>query len=214
MPTGRARTSTATAVRLADGVRVADAEQAIRAALADTPIAQVRDQAAAVAGRTQMLDLVLGLVTALLMLTIGIAVMGISNTLAEGCHLIVRAVSREYSAWQPVGHGLRMLGFVIVRRIVNLAGLGGLCVPSERAQRAAEAEQRAAQLWVGQVADDRRPIVRDCSSSKPRPSCTQAVCTAMCVSAGNSVRSASSSSRACSSWPPSRSSRRDQMPNR
>jgi succinate dehydrogenase hydrophobic anchor subunit len=41
---------------------------------------QLRDQAAAVAGSTQTLDWILGLVTALLLLTIVIALLGITNT--------------------------------------------------------------------------------------------------------------------------------------
>lgn len=67
-------------IRTADGTDRAAAERAIKAALADTPTAQLRDQAAAVAGRTQAIDQVLGLVTVLLMLAVLIALLGITNT--------------------------------------------------------------------------------------------------------------------------------------
>jgi hypothetical protein len=41
-----------------------------------------------------------------------------------GCHLSVGVVSREYSVWHAVVVVVRMLAFVIVRRILSLVGLG------------------------------------------------------------------------------------------
>ncbi|MGK5684050.1 ABC transporter permease [Actinoplanes sp. URMC 104] len=86
-------------VKLAGGVPAEAGERALTAALADLPTVQVRDQAAAVAGRTSTIDQVLGLVTALLLLTIVIALLGITNTLA----LSVFERTREIGLLRAVG---------------------------------------------------------------------------------------------------------------
>ncbi|WP_169953676.1 FtsX-like permease family protein [Microbispora sp. H11081] len=86
-------------VKVADGVSGADARKAIEGVLTDSPTAQVRDQAAAVAARTGMVDEVIGLVTALLMLTVLIALMGITNTLA----LSIVERTREIGLLRAVG---------------------------------------------------------------------------------------------------------------
>ncbi|XVQ90173.1 ABC transporter permease [Microbispora siamensis] len=113
-------------VKVADGVRDADARKAIERALADAPTAQVRDQAAAVAGRNAMIDQVLGLVTALLMLTVLIALMGITNTLA----LSIIERTRELGLLRAVGMtGAQMRWMirgeaVLVAALAIVAGIG------------------------------------------------------------------------------------------
>ncbi|MGI5161575.1 FtsX-like permease family protein [Microbispora sp. CA-102843] len=113
-------------VKVADGVRDADAKKAIERALADAPTAQVRDQAGAVAGRNAMIDQVLGLVTALLMLTVLIALMGITNTLA----LSIIERTREIGLLRAVGMtGAQMRWMirgeaVLVAALAIVAGVG------------------------------------------------------------------------------------------
>ncbi|WP_259401676.1 FtsX-like permease family protein [Microbispora sp. H13382] len=113
-------------VKVAGGVSGADAKRAIERALADAPAAQVRDQAAAVAGRNAMIDQVLGLVTALLMLTVLIALMGITNTLA----LSIIERTRELGLLRAVGMtGAQMRWMirgeaVLVAALAIVAGVG------------------------------------------------------------------------------------------
>ena len=66
----------------ADDATPAELAAALEKELADHPTVQVRDQAAAVAGRTQTIDQIFGLVTVLLAFAMVIAVLGIANTLA------------------------------------------------------------------------------------------------------------------------------------
>ncbi|SCL27689.1 putative ABC transport system permease protein [Micromonospora rhizosphaerae] len=106
-------------IRTADSVDRAGAERAIRAALADTPTAQLRDQAAAVAGRTMMIDQVLGLVTVLLMLAVLIALLGITNTLA----LSITERTAEIGLLRAVGMTRRQLGWMIRAEAVLVAAL-------------------------------------------------------------------------------------------
>src|SRR3954468_2896708 len=86
-------------VKLADGVDSAAGGSSLRAALADYPTADVRDQGTAVAGRLQAIDQVLGMVTVLLLLTVVIATMGIANTLA----LSMLERTREIGLLRAVG---------------------------------------------------------------------------------------------------------------
>jgi putative ABC transport system permease protein len=86
-------------VAVADGVAVDDARPALVEALAELPTAEVRDQQAAVDGRSAMVDQVLGLVTVLLLFTVLIAVLGITNTLA----LSIIERTREIGLLRAVG---------------------------------------------------------------------------------------------------------------
>ncbi|RNE66787.1 ABC transporter permease [Cryobacterium tepidiphilum] len=86
-------------LRTAPGVSAAEAHSAITNALADFPTAEVRDQAAAISGRTMAVDQILGLVTVLLMLALTIALLGITNTLA----LSVIERTREIGLLRSVG---------------------------------------------------------------------------------------------------------------
>ncbi|MEU3455536.1 FtsX-like permease family protein [Micromonospora sp. NPDC006766] len=109
-------------IRTADGTDRAAAEQAIKRALADTPTAELRDQAAAVASRTQMIDQVLGLVTVLLMLAVVIALLGITNTLA----LSITERTAEIGLLRVVGMTRRQLGWMIRAEAVLVAALAGV----------------------------------------------------------------------------------------
>lgn len=66
----------------ADGTSAGNLTAALETALQDHPTVQVRDQAAVIAGRTQAVDQIFGLVTVLLTFAMVIAVLGIANTLA------------------------------------------------------------------------------------------------------------------------------------
>jgi putative ABC transport system permease protein len=92
-------------VEVADDVSVETARKAIDAALADFPTAEVRDQAAAVDGRTTMIDQILGMVTVLLLFTVLIAMLGITNTLA----LSIVERTREIGMLRAVGMTRRQL---------------------------------------------------------------------------------------------------------
>ena len=86
-------------VTAADGVSPAALTAALEAALVDHPTAQVRDQAAVIAGRTQAVDQIFGLVTVLLGFAMVIAVLGIANTLA----LSIAERTRELGLLRSVG---------------------------------------------------------------------------------------------------------------
>jgi putative ABC transport system permease protein len=109
-------------LRVADGVTVADAQAAVREALADHPTADVRDQATAAAERGATVQQVLGLVTVLLVLTVVIALLGITNTLA----LSVAERTREIGLLRAVGTTRRQVGAMIQAEAVLVAALAGV----------------------------------------------------------------------------------------
>ncbi|MGW5673094.1 ABC transporter permease, partial [Micromonospora sp. NPDC003776] len=109
-------------IRTADGVDRAAAERAVRAALADHPTAELRDQAAAVAARTASIDQILGLVTALLMLAVLIALLGITNTLA----LSITERTGELGLLRAVGMTRRQLGWLVRGEAVLVAALAAV----------------------------------------------------------------------------------------
>jgi putative ABC transport system permease protein len=106
-------------VRLAAGVGTVDARRAIEAAIAEAPTAQVRDQAAAVAGRSQTIERILGLVTALLLVSIVIALLGITNTLA----LSIVERTRQIGLLRAVGMTRGQLRTMVVGEAVLVSGI-------------------------------------------------------------------------------------------
>ena len=110
-------------VRVSEDVDAAQAKAAVRDALAGTPTAEVRDQAAAVDGRTAMVDQILGLVTVLLLFTVLIAALGITNTLA----LSIVERTREIGLLRAVGMTRRQLRRM-VRAEAALIAVAGLAI--------------------------------------------------------------------------------------
>lgn len=107
-------------IRAADGTHPETAQAAVERALGDLPTADVRDQAAAVAERTTMLDGILGLVTVMLVLTVLIAMLGITNTLA----LSIVERTRELGTLRAVGMTRRQLRTMIRGEAVLIAAVG------------------------------------------------------------------------------------------
>jgi putative ABC transport system permease protein len=95
------------------------AQRAIEDAIADYPTADLRDQAAAVDGRTASVDQILGLVTALLLFTVLIAMLGIMNTLA----LSIVERTREIGLLRAVGMTRRQLRTMVRAESLIIATL-------------------------------------------------------------------------------------------
>jgi putative ABC transport system permease protein len=106
-------------LRTAQGVDAGAARAAIDAAIADQPTADVRDEAAAVAGRTATVDQILGLVTVLLLLAVLIALLGITNTLA----LSIVERTREIGLLRAVGMTRGQLRWMVRAEAVLVSGL-------------------------------------------------------------------------------------------
>jgi putative ABC transport system permease protein len=96
-------------VRAAQGSTPAELTAALQSALEDHPTVQVRDQAAVIAGRTQTVDQIFGLVTVLLAFAMVIAVLGIANTLA----LSIVERTREIGLLRSVGMGRGSIGVMV-----------------------------------------------------------------------------------------------------
>lgn len=109
-------------VRAADGTTREDAMTAVQDALADHPTVAVRDQAAAADARGAAVDQVLGLVTVLLVLTVVIALLGITNTLA----LSVAERTREIGLLRAVGTTRRQIAWMVRAEAVLVAALAGV----------------------------------------------------------------------------------------
>ena len=109
-------------ITIADGVTPAGAEAAISSALKDFPTAELRDQQEAIAGRTATIDQILGLVTVLLLFTVVMATLGITNTLA----LSIVERTRELGLLRAVGMSRRQARSMVRSESVLLAALAGL----------------------------------------------------------------------------------------
>jgi putative ABC transport system permease protein len=109
-------------VKLADGVDLAAGGSVLRAALANYPTVDIRDQGSAVAGRLQAIDQVLGMVTVLLLLTVVIATLGIANTLA----LSMLERTREIGLLRAVGMTRRQLRAMVRSEALLVAALAVL----------------------------------------------------------------------------------------
>jgi putative ABC transport system permease protein len=104
-------------LKVADGSPTGEAR--LQRALADYPTADVRDQAAAVDGRTAAIDQILGLVTVLLLFTVLIALLGITNALA----LSIAERTREIGLLRAVGMTRRQLRWMVRGEAVLVAVL-------------------------------------------------------------------------------------------
>lgn len=109
-------------VRLADGVPTAEGQRAVETALADHPTVAVRDQAGAAEARGAAVEQVLGLVTLLLVLTVLIALLGITNTLA----LSVTERTREIGLLRAIGTTRAQIGAMVRAEAVLVAGLAAV----------------------------------------------------------------------------------------
>lgn len=107
-------------IKSADGVPTERVEKALTTALDEFPTAEVRDQGEAVDGRMLTVDQVLGLVTVLLMFTVLIALLGITNTLA----LSIVERTREIGLLRAVGMSRRQLSAMVRGEAVLVAALG------------------------------------------------------------------------------------------
>lgn len=108
-------------LRGAAGVGADELRSAVTDAVAAHPTADVRDQAAAAQERAATVDQVLGLATVLLVLTVAIALLGITNTLA----LSVAERTREIGLLRAVGASRRQVGAMVRGEAVLVATMAG-----------------------------------------------------------------------------------------
>jgi putative ABC transport system permease protein len=116
------RLDAAVMVRYANGADPAATKAAVRKALAAYPNVKVKDQAEFVADQQAHVDQMLGLVTAMLLLAVVVAVLGIVNTLV----LSVVERTRELGLMRAVGATRRQVRGVIRRESVLMSLLGAL----------------------------------------------------------------------------------------
>ena len=107
-------------VALAQGVPHAEGRSRIEAAVADYPVVRVMDHGEVVAAQEEKVDTLLFPVTALLGLSVLIALLGIGNTLA----LSISERTRELGLLRAVGMGRRQLRQMIRSEAAIIAGLG------------------------------------------------------------------------------------------
>jgi len=107
-------------VALAPGVTSAAGRAEIERVLADYPVVKVMDHAEVVAAQDEQVDRVLLPVTALLVLSVLIALLGIANTLALSIH----ERTRELGLLRAIGMARRQLRSMIRSEAAIIAGLG------------------------------------------------------------------------------------------
>ncbi|TRW46609.1 ABC transporter permease [Georgenia yuyongxinii] len=123
-------------VKLRDGVAADAGTEAVVDALSAFPTADVRDMAAAVAARAGAVDQILGMVTVLLLLAVGIALLGVTNTLAlsivERTREIglLRAIgmTRDQVRWMVRWEAVLVAALAVVVGVGLGAGLGAATV--------------------------------------------------------------------------------------
>ena len=109
-------------VALGPGVSAADGRAAIAATLADYPVVRVMDHAQVLAAQEQQVNRLLVPVTALLALSVVIALLGIANTLALSIH----ERTRELGLLRAIGMARRQLRAMIRSEAAIIACLGAV----------------------------------------------------------------------------------------
>ncbi len=109
-------------VKGAPGVALADVEAAIRGAVEEFPNVQVQDQAAFRAQQAGFIDQILGLITALLLMSILIAGVGIINTLG----LSIYERTRELGLLRAVGMSRRQVSRMVRWESILIAVFGAV----------------------------------------------------------------------------------------
>ncbi len=116
------RLDTAILVATADGVSAADAKEAAQAAVADYPNVKVSYPSELTKDAQAQVDQLLGIVTALLLLAVVVAILGIVNTLV----LSVVERTRELGLMRAVGATRKQVRTVVRRESVLMSLLGAL----------------------------------------------------------------------------------------
>lgn len=109
-------------VNAASGTDPEDLQASLKTALADYPNVEINDPATITAQARASVDQLLGIVTALLLLAVVVAILGIVNTLV----LSVVERSRELSLLRAVGGTRRQVRTIIRRESVLMSLLGAL----------------------------------------------------------------------------------------
>jgi putative ABC transport system permease protein len=107
-------------VKVSDGSSVGSAQRDLESALSALPPVEVRDQAAAADARTRVVDQIVGMVTVLLLLSVLIAMLGITNTLA----LSILERTREIGLLRAVGMTRGQLRWAIRAEAVLTSAVG------------------------------------------------------------------------------------------
>ncbi|MEX1263983.1 MAG: FtsX-like permease family protein [Actinomycetota bacterium] len=109
-------------VKGAQGVALSEVEEAIRGAVEEFPNVQVQDQAAFRAQQAGFIDQILGLITALLLMSIAIAAVGIINTLG----LSIYERTRELGLLRAVGMSRRQVSRMVRWESIIIAVFGAV----------------------------------------------------------------------------------------
>lgn len=116
------RLDSAILLSYADGVRPAEVKQTVEAAVADYPNVKVSDPDELTKDAQAQVDQMLGIVTALLLLAVVVAILGIVNTLV----LSVVERTRELGLMRAVGATRKQVRTVVRRESVLMSLLGAL----------------------------------------------------------------------------------------
>lgn len=114
------RVDSSVLIKASDEVPLSEARSAVEAVASAYPNVEVEDQAQARRTYSQRIDQLLGLVTALLALSLVIALLGITNTLA----LSVYERTREIGLLRAIGMGRRQIRAMIRHEAVIIVAIG------------------------------------------------------------------------------------------
>ncbi len=109
-------------VKGSQGIALGEVEAAVRTAVEDLPNVQVQDQAAFREQQAGFIDQLLGLITALLLMSIGIAGVGIINTLG----LSIYERTRELGLLRAVGMSRRQVSRMVRWEAILIAVFGAV----------------------------------------------------------------------------------------